>query len=63
MNQQEIPRLFIKSNRALKTGDYGQAVALFAQLSQEIDASSPNYFHIQNRRSCLHRNSLLSQSL
>ena len=47
MNQQEIQVLFIKGDRALDTGDYVQAVALFEQLSQTIDANSPNYFHIQ----------------
>ena len=29
VNQQEIQGLFIKGDRAFKTGDYGQAVALF----------------------------------
>ncbi len=47
MNQEEIQGLFIKGDRALRTGDYVQAVNLFEQLSQEIDASSPKYFHIQ----------------
>ena len=47
MNQQEIQGLFIKGDRALKTGDYAQAVAFFEQLSQAVNASYPNYFHIQ----------------
>jgi len=47
VNQQEIQGLFIKGDRALKAGDYQQAVNLFEQLAQEIDISSPKYFHIQ----------------
>ena len=47
MNQQEIQGLFIKGDRALKTGDYVQATALFEELLRETDTSAPNYFHIQ----------------
>ena len=47
MNQQEIQGLFIKGDRALKTGDYVQATTLFEQALQKTDSNSPNYFHIQ----------------
>lgn len=47
MNQQEIQGLFIKGDRALKIGNYVQAITFFETLLQKTDPNSSNYFHIQ----------------